>query len=320
VLALNLSGLFQIGASLQSLAGGLRMRNQYADSALSGLLATLVATPCTAPFMGAALGFAMVQSPPAAMLVFTGLALGMASPYLLLSFSPALLRHLPRPGKWMETMKQVLAFPLYLTVVWLAWVLGRQVGVDAIARLAAGLTLIGAALWALDHWRRADVGRGGRIAATAVALLLAVGGMALAWPGDALEQPVAEEPSGPWKPWSEAAVAQARASGKVVFVDFTAAWCVTCQVNKRLVLESDAVQARLQRDDVALLRADWTNQDANITEALRSLGRIGVPVYAVYHAGSDAAPTLLPELLTRERVLQAIEDAAAAPALVTPDR
>jgi thiol:disulfide interchange protein len=254
------------------------------------------------------------------MLVFTGLALGMASPYLLLSFSPALLRHLPRPGKWMETMKQVLAFPLYLTVVWLAWVLGRQVGVDAIARLAAGLTLIGAALWALDHWRRADVGRGGRIAATAVALLLAVGGMALAWPGDALEQPVAEEPSGPWKPWSEAAVAQARASGKVVFVDFTAAWCVTCQVNKRLVLESDAVQARLQRDDVALLRADWTNQDANITEALRSLGRIGVPVYAVYHAGSDAAPTLLPELLTRERVLQAIEDAAAAPALVTPDR
>ena len=315
VLALNLSGLFQIGTALQSLGGGLRLRNPYADSALSGILATIVATPCTAPFMGAALGFAMVQSPPAAMLVFTSLAFGMAAPYLLLSFFPALLRHLPRPGKWMETLKQVLAFPLYLTVVWLAWVLGRQVGVDAVAGLAAGLTLIGAALWMLGRWRRPHIRAGARRGITAVALLLAVAGIALAWPGHVAPEAatVAEKSDGPWKPWSEAAVAEARASGKAVFVDFTAAWCVTCQVNKRLVLDSDSVEARLQRDDIVLLRADWTNQDADITAALRSLGRIGVPVYAVYRAGSDAAPTLLPELLTREKVLQAIEDAVAAP-------
>lgn len=316
VLALNLSGLFQIGTALQSLGGGLRLRNPYADSALAGILATIVATPCTAPFMGAALGFAMVQSPPAAMLVFTSLALGMAAPYLLLSFFPALLRRLPRPGKWMETLKQVLAFPLYLTVVWLAWVLGRQVGVDAVAGLAAGLTLIGAALWMLGRWRRPHIRPGARRVITATALLLAVAGVALAWPGHVAPEPaVAEDTDGPWKPWSEAAVAEARASGKAVFVDFTAAWCVTCQVNKRLVLDSDTVEARLQRDDVVLLRADWTNQDANITAALRSLGRIGVPVYAVYPAGSDdSAPTLLPELLTKDKVLEAIEGAVAAPA------
>lgn len=316
VLALNLSGLFQIGTAMQSLGGGLRLRNAYADSALSGLLATIVATPCTAPFMGAALGFAMVQSPPAAMLVFTSLALGMAAPYLLLSFFPALLRRLPRPGKWMDTLKQVLAVPLYLTVAWLAWVLGRQLGANAVAGLVAGLALIGAALWMLGRWRRPQIRTGVRRAVTAAALLLAIAGIALAWPGQqAPEQPEIQASDGPWKPWSEAAVAQARADGKAVFVDFTAAWCVTCQVNKRLVLDSDAVEARLQRDDVVLLRADWTNQDANITAALRGLGRIGVPVYAVYRAGSDdAAPTLLPELLTRDKVLEAIEAAVSTPA------
>jgi thiol:disulfide interchange protein DsbD len=308
VLALNLSGLFQVGSSLQSLAGKLRLRNDYADSALSGLLATLVATPCTVPFMGAALGFALTQPAIVAMLVFSALALGMSSPYLLLCFWPALIRRIPRPGRWMETLRQVLAFPLYLTVVWLAWVLGRQAGVDAVARLLAGLTLIAAALWLMDRWRAST--ETGKRATMIAALVLAVVGCLFAWPSNKTAEAVAEEVSGPWKRWSPAALASARAEGRAVFVDFTAAWCVTCQVNKRLVLESDAVHTRFEQRKVVQLRADWTNQDAQITAALRDLGRIGVPVYAVYAAGSLGAPVLLPELLTKERVLRAIDEAA----------
>jgi len=307
VLALNLSGLFQVGSSLQSLAGKLRLRNDYADSALAGLLATLVATPCTVPFMGAALGFALTQPAIVAMLVFSALALGMSSPYLLLCFWPALIRRIPRPGRWMETLRQVLAFPLYLTVVWLAWVLGRQAGVDAVARLLAGLTLIAAALWLMGRWRAST--ETGKRATMIAALVLAVVGCLFAWPGNKTAEAVADEVSGPWKRWSPAALASARAEGRAVFVDFTAAWCVTCQVNK-LVLESDAVHTRLEKRKVVQLRADWTNQDAQITAALRDLGRIGVPVYAVYAAGSQGAPTLLPELLTKERVLRAIDEAA----------
>ena len=308
VLALNLSGLFQVGSSLQSLAGKLRLRNDYADSALAGLLATLVATPCTVPFMGAALGFALTQPAIVAMLVFSALALGMSSPYLLLCFWPALIRRIPRPGRWMETLRQVLAFPLYLTVVWLAWVLGRQAGVDAVARLLAGLTLIAAALWLMGRWRAST--ETGKRATMIAALVLAVVGCLFAWPGNKTAEAVADEVSGPWKRWSPAALASARAEGRAVFVDFTAAWCVTCQVNKRLVLESDAVHTRFEQRKVVQLRADWTNQDAQITAALRDLGRIGVPVYAVYAAGSQGAPILLPELLTQERVLRAIDEAA----------
>jgi len=308
VLALNLSGLFQVGSSLQSLAGKLRLRNDYADSTLAGLLATLVATPCTVPFMGAALGFALTQPAIVAMLVFTALALGMSSPYLLLCFWPALIRRIPRPGRWMETLRQVLAFPLYLTVVWLAWVLGRQAGVDAVARLLAGLTLIAAALWLMGRWRAST--ETGKRATMIAALVLAVVGCLFAWPGNKTAEAVADEVSGPWKRWSPAALASARAEGRAVFVDFTAAWCVTCQVNKRLVLESDAVHTRFEQRKVVQLRADWTNQDAQITAALRDLGRIGVPVYAVYAAGSQGAPILLPELLTQERVLRAIDEAA----------
>jgi thiol:disulfide interchange protein/DsbC/DsbD-like thiol-disulfide interchange protein len=308
VLALNLSGLFQVGSSLQSLAGKLRVRNDYADSALSGLVATLVATPCTAPFMGAALGFALTRPAIEAMLVFSALALGMAAPYLLLCFWPALIRRIPRPGRWMETLKQVLAFPLYLTVVWLAWVLGRQAGVDAVARLLAGLTLIAAALWLIGRWRGST--ETGKRATMIAALVLAAAGCVFAWPGNNTVQAETEQVGGAWKRWSPEALASARAEGRAVFVDFTAAWCVTCQVNKRLVLESDVLHARFEQRNVVRLRADWTNQDAQITAALRDLGRIGVPVYAVYAAGSQGAPTLLPELLTQERVLRAIDEAA----------
>ena len=306
-LALNLSGVFHFGDSMQQLAGSVRARGGYLDAFSAGLLATIVATPCTAPFMGVALGFALTQPTLDAMLVFTFLALGMASPYIVLSFSPALMRRLPKPGAWMETLRQILAFPLYLTVVWLAWVLGRQVGVDGVAKLLVALTLFGAALWVYGRWRNALASRV-RFTAVALAALLAAGGVLVALPGPVARDAVAYDAADAWKPWSTDAVAKAQAEGRAVFVDFTAAWCVTCQVNKQLVLNRAAVMQRFAETDIVLLRADWTNQDPEITEALRLLGRSGVPVYAMYPA-NGAAPELLPELLTESRIMEAIERA-----------
>jgi thiol:disulfide interchange protein DsbD len=307
VLALNLSGVFQMGMAVQSAAGSLRARGAHADALLSGLVATLVATPCTAPFMGAALGYALVQPASHAMLVFTALALGMALPYVLLCFVPALVRRLPRPGAWMETLKQVLAFPLYATVVWLVWVLGQQTGIDGAARLLAGLLAIAAGLWALGHWspsRRPAA----RLASRAAAFALAVVGLALALPHGTPQSGAQRAAQPGWNIWSEDAVRAGLARGTPVFVDFTAAWCVTCQVNKKLVLQSDEVEGRFQALGVERLRADWTNRDPAITAALEGLQRSGVPVYALYVPGR-AAPTLLPEVLTRRIVLDALDAA-----------
>jgi thiol:disulfide interchange protein DsbD len=306
-LALNLSGAFQLGAGLQRLAGRLHARGQHADALLSGLLATVVAAPCTAPFMGAALGYALVQPPLQAMLVFTALALGMATPYVLLCCAPRLAHRLPRPGRWMETVKQLLAFPLYATVAWLVWVLGQQVGVDGAARLLAGLVGVAAGLWMLGRF---DAAHGtARHWARGAGLALLVASIALAWPRAHDAAPTAAA-GDPWLPWSEDAVRAALARGSPVFVDFTAAWCVTCQVNKRLVLDSQPVAQRFAALGVQRLRADWTRRDPAITAALTGLQRSGVPVYALYEL-QRGAPTLLPEVLTRTLVLRALEGAAA---------
>lgn len=299
LLGLNLSGYFEVGATVQSAAGSVRDRNGLFGAFLGGLLATAVATPCTAPFMGAALGFALTQPAAEAMLVFTSLALGMAIPYVLLSFAPGLTRWLPRPGRWMETLKQLLAFPLYLTVVWLVWVLGEQLGPTAGAKLLVGLVLVAAAIWA---WRRFSASSPAGGATAGLALL--AGALWFAWPAG---EPQAAKAAEGWAPYSEVSLTAARAKGPV-FVDFTAAWCVTCQVNKRTVLETDAVRAAFAASGITLVRADWTQRDEEITRALARLGRSGVPVYAMYPAGG-AAPELLPELLTRDTVLAAIERA-----------
>jgi len=309
-LGLNLSSVFQIGGALQSIAGGVRARGAHADALLTGMLATAVASPCTAPFMGAALGFALVRPAFDAMLVFTALALGMAAPYVLLCFVPQLMRRLPRPGPWMETLKQLLAFPLYATVVWLVWVLGQQVGMDGAARLLAGLVLVAAALWAVGRW--AHAARGARTAARAIALALILAGIAVAWPDRRVEQP-AQAAQGAWQPWSEEAVRNALAQGQPAFVDFTAAWCVTCQVNKRLVLSAQAVERRFDELGIARFRADWTNRNPAITAALARMNRSGVPVYALF-SPAGGAPVLLPEVLTRKLVLDALEQAATRPA------
>lgn len=304
VLGMNLSGVFDMGLRLQTKAGDIQHGGGLTGAFLSGLLATVVATPCTAPFMGAALGYAVTQPAGTAMLVFTALALGMAAPYLLLGFAPGLLRWLPRPGRWMETLRQLLAFPLYLTVVWLLWVLSVQAGTDSAIHLLAGLVLVAAALWAWSRFHRSHQ----RYAAVAAAALVGAG-LAFGWPGtDQTGGSRTLAASGPWQAYSDEALGVERGRGVPVFVDFTAAWCVTCQVNKRLVLESTPVRQAFADGKVVRLRADWTNQDARITRALARLGRSGVPVYALYPA-DGGEPRLLPELLTSDLVLKAIADA-----------
>jgi thiol:disulfide interchange protein len=297
VLALNLSGVFEWGAFAQSMTSNLSARGRYADALLSGVLATVVATPCTAPFMGAAVGFTLSQGALLSLAIFAMLAVGMALPVLALSFFPGLLRKLPKPGAWMETFKQVLAFPLYATVAWLAWVLGAQAGNDAVFALLGGLVLVAMGAWA---YGRAALSPGFRY--TALAAILVASGVAIAWPPrHDHAAAVASEESG-WQEWSPEKVRSLTAEGHPVFVDFTAAWCVTCQVNKRIALhDADVVKAFAARD-VILLKADWTRQDPRITATLAALGRNAVPVYALYVPGENG-PRLLPELLTPSLVL-----------------
>ncbi|HEY2862111.1 MAG TPA: thioredoxin family protein [Casimicrobiaceae bacterium] len=303
VLALNLSGLFEIGRLLPSSVAGWNAKNPYVNDALSGVLAVVVASPCSAPFMGAALGYALTGSKATTWLVFTVLGIGMALPYVALAWFPAWRARLPRPGAWMLRLKQLLAFPLYATVIWLAWVLGAQLDNDAVARLAATLLLVALALWA---WQ-ARHGGGGRAWSVAAVVSLAAASI-VGWPvasgvsTDVARKITAE--SAPWQDYTPQRVAQLVAAGQPVFVDFTAAWCVTCQVNKRLVLNTDTVRQAFAQGNVALVRADWTRRDPVIGAALAALGRDGVPVYVLYRP--DREPLLLSELLSTKEVLAAI--------------
>jgi thiol:disulfide interchange protein DsbD len=310
VLALNLSGVFEWGAFAQSMTSNISARGRYADAFLAGVLASVVATPCTAPFMGAAVGFTLTQSTANALAIFAMLGAGMALPVLLLAHFPALLRKLPRPGPWMETFKQVLAFPLYATAAWLTWVLGAQSGNDAVLALLAGLVLIAMAAWMygrFEHsagpWR------------AAVALLLAGAGLVVAWPAthSTATSGAAAAKAGEiaWQEWSPEKVAELTGQGKAVFVDFTAAWCVTCQVNKRVALNNASVVAAFGERQVVALRADWTRHDPRITATLSQLGRNAIPVYALYLPG-EAQPRLLPEVLTPNIVLEEISRLPAA--------
>lgn len=311
LMALNLSGVFEIGMRLQSIGGEVNAKGIYTEAFLSGVLATVVATPCTAPFMGSALGFTLSQPAAVSILVFTMIAFGMAAPVVLLAFFPAGRKWLPKPGPWMETFKQLMAFPLYATVVWLAWVLGAQRGNDAVMQLLAGLLLVAMAAWVYGRWGM----RGSKFAYAATLCFLA-GGIIFAWPDGS--QPAANAVTSeyssavkpgelPWQPWSSATLAQLRAEGKPVFVDFTAAWCITCQVNKRIALHRDDVVTRFAELGVVPLRADWTNYDPAITAALAGFGRNAVPLYVLYGGGNSAQPVVLPELLTPALVLAELD-------------
>lgn len=299
-LGLSLAGVMEIGTSLTRI-GAAAGREGYRTSALNGMLATVVATPCTAPFMGAALGFALTQSATSALLIFTALGAGMAAPYVALSLWPALLRFLPRPGEWMVRFKQLMAFPLFATVAWLAWVFGHQTGVDGILRLLLGLTLAGAAAWVWGSWSTLDATPVTKAIARSVAVALLASGYLLSAAAEPVSSAVstAGVQSGvQWEPWSEKRVAELRAEGRPVFIDFTAAWCLTCKVNERVAFSSAEVRKVVGERKIAMLKADWTNRDAAITRALSSFGRSGVPLYVLYEADPSASPRLLPEILS----------------------
>jgi thiol:disulfide interchange protein DsbD len=295
-MGLSLSGLVEIGTSIMGAGGQLADRGGYSGSFFTGVLATVVASPCTAPFMGAALGFAVTQPAPIALSVFVALGSGMAAPMLLLSYSTRLRSLMPRPGPWMETFKQVLAFPLYATAIWLLWVSGRQTSVTAMALLLCGMLALALGLWL---WRY----RGwGKVFATASVLLAF-----LVIPSAALESSRGVDQDSAGEGFSQQQLDQILQSGDPVFVNVTADWCITCIVNERSSLGTDEVEQAMEALGVHYLVVDWTNYDAGIAAFLATHGRNGVPLYLVYSGRPGEPPQILPQLLTTGIILEAFE-------------
>jgi thiol:disulfide interchange protein len=300
-LGLSLAGQFEIGLTLTSAGGSLAQKQGYTGSFFTGVLAVVVATPCTAPFMGAAIGYALAQPAAVTFAVFTALALGLAAPYVALTLHPAWTRILPHPGAWMEILRQAVSVPIFATVIWLAWVLARAYGAALLASLLAGFLLLAIAGWFLGRW---PAKRWAAAVGTAI-LLSAVALYALAPARLAVAPESASAETQGWEPYSAAALARYQAEGRPVFVDFSASWCLSCQVNERVALNRpEAMQAFADRK-VALLKADWTRHDEAITQALTALGRSGVPAYALYAPG-QSQPQMLPEALTPGIVLDAL--------------
>ncbi|WP_371436796.1 protein-disulfide reductase DsbD family protein [Polaromonas sp.] len=296
LMGLNLAGLFEFGNFLPGRVANLQSKNPTINAFLSGVLATAIASPCTAPFMGASLGFALGLPAVQALAIFAALGVGMALPYLAASAVPAVARALPRPGAWMQTFKQLMAFPMFATVAWLVWVLGQQSGIDGAGALLALLVLLALAIWALTLKGRA------RTALASVSVLLLASALWALGPNVVRlqEGPTSNQAVNGWQAWEPGRVEQLNAQGQSVFVDFTAAWCVTCQYNKKTTLANADVMADMAAKKVNLLRADWTRRDPAVTAALSQLGRSGVPVYVIYKPGR--APVVLSEILSVDDV------------------
>lgn len=311
VMGLSLSGMVTFGTSLMGIGHGLTTNSGLRGSFFTGVLAAVVASPCTGPMMAPALGYALTQPASSAILVFTALGFGMALPFLLLSYSPGFARMLPRPGAWMEKLKQFLAFPMYLTAVWLVYVFGRQVGLVGLFFLCSGAVGIALAIWLFNNLPMNNLGRR-LVQATAVATLLLATSIVMT-------SERFRSNNSDWQPFSETLVQDLRAQGRPVFVDFTADWCITCKANKALALSRGDFKAAVAKHNVALVQADWTNEDPAITKVLNDFQRSGVPLYVVYPANPSAQPEILPQLLTEDMVIRALERAAGGLPTVARD-
>lgn len=313
--ALNLSGVYEVGTSLQGVGSGLAARGGVTGAFFTGVLAVVVAAPCTAPFMGPAIGWALIQPPVAALAVFLGLGLGFAAPFVAVAYVPALINRLPKPGPWMDVFRKALAFPMYGAVAWLVWVLTVQAGADAVPRILGAGILLALALWIAGAAQRQHaVGRrhAGLAAAAAALSIVAVAGGAV-WPryaeaGSAAGSGAAELDEQTYSPEK---LASLRAEGRPVLVNYTAAWCVSCQVNDRVALSTKAVAEALARNNAVYLKADWTKRDPQIAAELAAFGRAGVPLYLVYGA-KGGEPAILPSLLTEGIVVKALDAAAGS--------
>jgi thiol:disulfide interchange protein DsbD len=294
-IGLNLLGVFEIPLRLAGVGEGLTRAGRGHGAFFTGTLAVLVASPCTAPFMGTALGFALTHSSASALLVFLALGTGFALPFTMLAFTPAFFRLIPKPGRWMVRFKEFLAFPMFATAIWLIWVLIQQVGATG-AAIALGVSL-GVAFLA---WLLPSLGGRTRwvVGSLGLAILIAA----------SLEiETSASLANTDWSPWSAEAVAKARSAGRPVLVDFSAAWCVTCLVNEQIALKNSTVAARLKKYGVVTLKGDWTNQSAAIATELSSFGRSGVPLYLLYPPHSSDRPVVLPQILTPAAILDALD-------------
>ncbi len=317
---LSLFGVYEIVLPVQVGGGGGR-GSAYAESFMNGVLATALATPCTAPLLGAALGFAFTQPPAVILAIFLTVGLGLSLPYVILSLNPGLLRFVPRPGPWMDTFKQAMGFLLMGTLIWLLWVLGQQVGTDGMIAALIFILVLGFALWMYGRMLDLNSSTQRRVSVWAVMLVLVAGswwqfvheplsGEAVAAQQGA--QQVASHGGGgtaAWEPFSVAALETAVAEGHTVFVDFTAAWCTTCKVNEKTVIMTEPVLSKIEELGVKTFVGDWTNRDEEITRVLRQFGRSGVPFYAVFPAGRIDSPIVLPEIITQSMVVEALEEA-----------
>lgn len=302
IMGLSLSGVFHIGTRLMGTGQSLTQGEGLNSSFFTGVLAALVASPCTAPLMAPALGYALTQPAYVALSIFTALGFGMALPFILLSYMPKLASHLPAPGAWMDTLKQVLAFPLYLTSVWLLWVYGNQTSSSGAMAVLAGGVLIAFGFW-LKEQRPDRVKLRWFTRSLAVASVLTAA--YVAWiAGD-----MREGDSDMWEPYSPQTLAELRSTNTPVFIDLTADWCITCKFNERVALNTQDVARFAAVNDIAMLQGDWTNADPIITELLEEFGRSGVPLYIMYPASSSEPPVVLPQILTKEIVLKAMEEA-----------
>jgi thiol:disulfide interchange protein DsbD len=304
---LNLSGLYQFGVGRFAGSGqALTARGGVSGSFFTGVLAVIVATPCTAPFMAAALGFAATQPAPIALAVFAALALGFAAPFVAVAFSPRLLRRLPKPGPWMDIFKQALAFPMYGAAVWLTWVLGQQAGPDGLFFLLAAALVLAFGLWVLGKAQTSQRRHAYALATAAIALLGAIGLTSRISLDPAPAAAAASAGSLAYEPYSAARLTALRAANTPIFVNATAAWCITCLVNERVALSGEGVEQAFSERGVVALKADWTNQNPEITALLSEYGRSGVPLYLYFAPGAPRG-RVLPQILTESAILDAIQ-------------